>query len=254
MDSVQEAALPDGTALVIRRINCADAPALAEGFAGLSQESRRLRFLTPKPSLSPAELRYFTQVDGHHHEALAAIDPRTGDGVGIARFVRDPGDPKRAEVAVTIADDWQHRGVATVLLARLTDRAREEGIERYTALVSSENRPMRQLLERLGAPVGVTGAGGPAPEYEIQLAHAGLGEQLMAALRSAAAGQFSPPPVLLRRLRALVPFPFAGRGAQPAPVSEPPSDRGAQPAPVSEPPSDRGALGPGSGQPGRPGG
>ena len=49
-DSVQEAALPDGTALVIRRINSADAPALAEGFAELSEESRRLRFLTPKPS------------------------------------------------------------------------------------------------------------------------------------------------------------------------------------------------------------
>ena len=223
---MRQVALPDGTALVIRRINPADAPALAEGFAGLSEESRRLRFLAPKPSLSAGELRYFTQVDGHHHEALAAIDPSTGDGVGIARFVRDPGDPKRAEVAVTIADDWQHRGVATLLLARLTDRARDEGIERYTALVSSENRPMRQLLEGLGAPMGVTGAGGPAPEYEIQLAHAGLGEQLMAALRSAAAGSLSPPPALLRRLRALVPFRFAGQGAEQAPAGEPSPDRG----------------------------
>jgi RimJ/RimL family protein N-acetyltransferase len=222
--SVRRAFLPDGTALMIRRISSEDAPALANGFAGLSEESRRLRFLAPKPTLSASELRYFTEVDGHDHEALAALDPAAGEGVGIARFVRDRDDPTKAEVAVTIADDWQHRGVATLLLGHLTDRARAEGIERYTALVSSENRPMRQLLERLGAPIRISGAGGSAAEYEIELARVGLGEQLMEALRSAAAGSLSPPPPLLRLLRALVPFRFVSRRVEQAPASEAAAD------------------------------
>jgi RimJ/RimL family protein N-acetyltransferase len=219
--SVWRATLPDGTALLVRRVQTSDAPRLAEGFAGLSEESRRQRFLAPKPTLSASELRYFTEVDGHHHEALAAIDPATGIGVGIARFVREPGDPTRAEVAVTVADEWQHRGVATLLLGRLTDRAREEGIERYTALISADNRPMRQLLAHLGAPVRISGRGGSAAEYEVALVQHGLGEQLVAALRSSAIGYLSPPPALLRLLRSLVPVRFTGRRADPAVTPDP---------------------------------
>lgn len=210
VDPVRPAFLPDGRTLSIRRITAADAPALADGFASLSEESRRLRFLAAKPRLSAAELRYFTDVDGHDHEALAAIDPDTGEGVGIARFVRDREDPHRAEVAVTVADDWQHQGVATLLLDRLGERARAEGVRRYTALVSAENEGMHRLLEHLGVPVRTTAPAGPAAEYEIELAAGGLGEQLMGALRSAAAGRLAPPPAFTRLLRGLVPVRLPG--------------------------------------------
>jgi GNAT superfamily N-acetyltransferase len=159
-----------------------------------------------KPRLSAAELRYFTEVDGHHHEALGAVDPRTGDGVGVARFVRDREDPSRAEVAVTVADDWQHRGVATLLLDQLTERARTEGVTHYTALVSAENRAMHHLLEHLGTPVRVGDAGAGAGEYEIKIPPRGIGDQLVGALRGAAAGRLAPPPPVLRLLRGLVPF------------------------------------------------
>jgi GNAT superfamily N-acetyltransferase len=210
VDRGRPAHLPDGTALIIRRITPADAPALAEAFATLSAESRRLRFLTAKPRLTAAELRYFTDVDGHHHEALAAVDPETGEGVGIARFVRDREDPTRAEVAVTVADQWQHRGVATLLLDRLGERARAEGVRRYTALVSADNGAMHKLLGQLGVPVRVSAPGGPAAEYELALGPGGLGEQLVGALRNAAAGRLSPPPGFVQLLRGLVPFPLAG--------------------------------------------
>ena len=50
------------------------APLLADGFARLSDRSRRLRFLSPKPALSPVELGYFTDVDHHDHEALGALE------------------------------------------------------------------------------------------------------------------------------------------------------------------------------------
>ena len=85
--------LRDGSAVLIRPVRRADAPLLADGFARLSARSRRLRFLSPKEELSPAELGYFTDVDHHDHEALGALDHADGRGVGIARYIRDAADP-----------------------------------------------------------------------------------------------------------------------------------------------------------------
>ena len=95
------------------------------GFARLSAASRQMRFLGVKKELSAAELRYFTDVDHHDHEALGALDHADGRGVGVARYVRDTEDPQAAEIAVTIIDDWQGRGLGTELLAQLSDRARQ---------------------------------------------------------------------------------------------------------------------------------
>lgn len=200
------ARLHDGREVQIGRLTPRDAPLLAHAFERLSEESRRLRFLGPKPTLSASELRYLTQVDGHNHEALGAIDPATGKGVAIARFIRDRDDPERAEVAVTVADDWQGQGLGKIMLNRLTDRARKEGVSRFTALVSTENRNMQNLLRGIEAPARVHHVGGGIAEYEIELASRGLGSQLEAALRAAAAGHFQLPPRLWESLRALVPL------------------------------------------------
>src|SRR5664280_2495199 len=133
------AVLRDGSEVIIRQLTPADAPSLAAAFERLSDESRDLRFLGAKTSLSTHDLEYLTDVDGHAHEALGALDARTGRGVGVARFVRLAPDGLVAEVAVTVIDEWQGRGLGTLLLEELTDRARAQGIERYTALVSGEN-------------------------------------------------------------------------------------------------------------------
>jgi RimJ/RimL family protein N-acetyltransferase len=143
--------LRDGSKVVIRPVHHDDAPLLADGFARLSSESRQLRFLRPKDELSRAELRYFTVVDHHDHEALGALDHADGRGVGVARYVRDADDPHSAEIAVTVVDDWQGRGLGTELLAQLSGRARVEGIRRFTALVSADNAAMSALLRRLCA-------------------------------------------------------------------------------------------------------
>jgi acetyltransferase len=199
--------LPDGAVLVIGRVTPADAPVLAGGFARLSTESRRLRFLTAKPVLSPRELRYLTEVDGHDHEALGAIDPVTRRGVGVARFVRDDQDPTRAEAAITVVDEWQRRGVGKLLLERLANQARAEGITRFTALVSGDNRGMQALVKHLG-PVHIVQTSGGTYEYEVQLGARGLAGQLHDALRAAAAGHLPPPPRLWEALRNLVPLHF----------------------------------------------
>ena len=111
--------LRDGSEVIIDQVHRTDAPLLTEGFARLSEETRRLRFLTAKPRLTEAEVRYFTQVDHHDHEALGAMVPVGGRGVGLARYIRDRSDPETAEVAVTVADDWQGRGLGTELLRRI---------------------------------------------------------------------------------------------------------------------------------------
>jgi RimJ/RimL family protein N-acetyltransferase len=179
--------LPTAMRVAIRPIEPGDRDAFAAAFERLSEESRYRRFLSPHDPLSEAELHYLTEVDHHDHEALVAVDPDTGDGVGVARYVRDLQRSDSAEIAVAVADDWQGRGVGTELLHRLADRAREEGIARFTALVLADNRPMMQLLGDLGE-ARVVDEGQGAVELAVDLPERALGPTLPAWLRSAARG------------------------------------------------------------------
>jgi RimJ/RimL family protein N-acetyltransferase len=126
-----------------------------------------MRFLMTKKELSPAELRYFTDIDHHDHEALGALNHADGRGVGIARYVRLAEDPQAAEIAVTIVDGWQGRGLGTELLTRLAGRARQEGIHRFTALVADDNMAMAVLLRNMSA--NLVGRSAGTVEYEITL-------------------------------------------------------------------------------------
>jgi RimJ/RimL family protein N-acetyltransferase len=132
--------------VVIRPIESEDRDLLRAGFEQLSDHSRYMRFQAPLANLSEQQLSYLTEVDHRDHEALVALD-ETGI-VGVARFVRV--NHAVAECAVTVADHWQGRGVATELLDRLVQRARQEGIDRFTALVMAQNTEALRLLARLG--------------------------------------------------------------------------------------------------------
>jgi hypothetical protein len=92
------------------------------------------------------------------------------------------------------------------MLGRLADRAREEDVRRFTALVSTDNRSMRALLSHLDADATVNYVGTGVAEYQVELAPKGLGHQLEHALRAAAAGHFEIPPRLWEILRMLVPL------------------------------------------------
>jgi GNAT superfamily N-acetyltransferase len=139
--------LRDGSAVLIRPVRPEDAGLLEDGFA---------------------RLRYFTGVDHRDHEALGALDHVRGGGVGIARYVRDREDPYAAEIAVTVIDGWQGRGLGTELLAQLSERACQEGIRRFTAAVAADNAAMTGLLRNLGA--DVVGREFGTLEYEVALA------------------------------------------------------------------------------------
>jgi GNAT superfamily N-acetyltransferase len=113
---------------------------LLRRFERLSPESRYRRFLAPMPEMTEATVRYLTEIDHHKHEAMIALDEQTGEEMGVARYVRDPDHPDVAEVAVTVIDDWQGRGLGTLLLEVISARARAEGITRFTALMLATNR------------------------------------------------------------------------------------------------------------------
>ncbi|MGZ4187371.1 MAG: hypothetical protein ACXVFQ_00605 [Solirubrobacteraceae bacterium] len=63
----------------------------------------------PMPELTEPVVRYLTEIDHRKHEAMIALDEETGEGVGVARCVRDRDRPHAAGVAVTVIDDWQRR-------------------------------------------------------------------------------------------------------------------------------------------------
>lgn len=196
--------LRDGARVRLRPIAPEDKALLAASFERLSEQSRYRRFLTAKDKLSAAELVYLVdEVDHSDHEAIAAFDPATGALLGIARYVRSKEDPQAAEVAVTVADDWQRRGLGRALLDRLTYRARREGIRRFSALVLGENRPALGLFADLGEASRSSGAS--EVELLIELPpERGMGAQLAKALRAAGAGSLIPARTLAQRVAVSV--------------------------------------------------
>jgi GNAT superfamily N-acetyltransferase len=142
--------LRDGARVTLRPIAPEDKPLVAASFERLSDESRYRRSFTSKNELSPAELAYLVDVDHEHHEAIIAIDPSSGGALGVARYIRLKNDAEVAEVAITVADDWQQRGLGRALLDRLAYRARREGVRRFSALVQGDNSRALRLLEGVG--------------------------------------------------------------------------------------------------------
>jgi GNAT superfamily N-acetyltransferase len=175
--------LPDGSEVLVRPVRADDKPLIAAAWERLSDESRYRRFMTAKKRLSPRELAHLTEVDHVDHEAIAALDPRTHAGLGVARYIRNPDRPETAEAAVAVIDDWQGRGLGGLLLRRLSRRARVNGIETFTASLLTVNRSMLRLFERLGR-VELRGMDGATMEIDVELPV----DDMPTLLRSAATG------------------------------------------------------------------
>jgi acetyltransferase len=150
----------------VRPIDSRDRDAFSAWFGRLSDESRRRRFLGPKPKLSGRELTYLTEVDHVRHTALVAVD-QSGTLIGEARYATGDPDGRVADFAVTVADEWQGRGVGTRLAARLIEAARTNGMTHLTALTLWDNSAATALLHRLG--FLRTGYDGEAVEFELAL-------------------------------------------------------------------------------------
>jgi len=193
--------LRSGQRVLLRALRPDDGPRLAEAFEQLSETSRYRRFFAVKPHLSEESVAYFTDVDHHNHEALVVVEPDSGQLVGVVRFIRNPREPDQAEVAVTVIDSWQRRGLGTVLLREMAQRAAEEGIRYFTAEILADNRPVLTLAHRLGH--AETTHDGTTVSARIELSAAPQQAATFSCdgydlLRAAARGEFIGPAAMLR--------------------------------------------------------
>jgi len=155
-----EVELRDGTVVRMRAVVPADRELFVAAFERLSPESRYRRFFSPVEELSSDVLDYLTRIDYVNHFAWVALagEPGKDDLVGISRYVR-LDDPAAAEGAVTVVDEYQARGLGTLLLAALVLRAVEHGIARLEGDVLAENQAMQHVLRGAGAHLHTGDAG-----------------------------------------------------------------------------------------------
>lgn len=158
--------LPGGQRAIVRLIRPEDRDRLEAGFHQLSSETRFYRFFTAKDTLTEEELKYLTETDGINHVAFGAAlaignvddddEPREGEGLAVARFVRLENEPTIAEAAIVVADAWKGQGLGRLMFQRLIEAALERGIEKLRCEVLAKNDSMRHLLRKI------------APEAELE--------------------------------------------------------------------------------------
>ena len=178
----QVTVLADGTTVRLRPLGRGEHDLVADFFAGLSAQSRRRRFLQEMPRLPEPMLRYLVDVDSRRHVALVAqVDGQTA---GIARFVALPDQPGAAEVAVTVTDRYQGRGIGGLLVDALRPLADQAGVGSFVYLVDPINRPMLRLLRRRGVALRLHRG-----LIEGRQSLTGLGQVMVSANRLAAGGR-----------------------------------------------------------------
>lgn len=142
----------DGTRVLVRPVLPTDAGKLADAMPRFSRESHYRRFFSAPP-LSDRVIRYLIDVDYLDHFAWTVLAPdELGEpGIASARCIRERDDPDTAEIACSVIDEYQGRGLGTLLLGALAVAAPEIGIRRFRAHLLAENDPMRAILRRAGA-------------------------------------------------------------------------------------------------------
>jgi protein lysine acetyltransferase len=140
----------DGTELLLRPVLPGDTERTAPGPVTFSGETLYRRFQSTR-SPTKALMAYLFEVDYVDHFVWVLTDAADGPVVADARFVRDENDPTVAEVAFIVADEYQGRGIGSLLMGALAVAARGDGVQRFSARVLSENYPMRKILDRFGA-------------------------------------------------------------------------------------------------------
>ena len=132
-------------AVRLRELGPDDGDVLDAVFAGLSAQSRYLRFHSPVTRLATTARRSLTALDGRHHVAFGAF--ADGRPIGISRIVALGAG--RAELAVEVVDGWHGHGVGTRLVQAARDRAAELGYRELVAEVLAENSAMQAVLRRV---------------------------------------------------------------------------------------------------------
>ena len=172
--------LTDGRTVWVRPIQPDDKARVQDGLRRLSEQAIRRRFLSAKPRFTAAELRYLTEVDGHDHIALVAVDG-AGDLVGVARCVRFPDRPDTAEMAIVVGDELQGKGLGRELAHRLADAALAHGVRYFAATLLGENLAARRLIRTMSRRFAEDRMSGSVHEIVAELAASETGTHLAVA-------------------------------------------------------------------------
>lgn len=143
----REQRLADGRRVTIRPVMPEDEPGERAFFAGLSQQTKRLRFHAFAQPLNEALIHFHTHIDYDRH--MAFVCEHGARLVGEARYVANP-DGRSCEFGVVVADDWRGSGIARLLMDALIDTARERGFDSMEGLVARDNARMLQFVRKLG--------------------------------------------------------------------------------------------------------
>jgi RimJ/RimL family protein N-acetyltransferase len=157
------AVLLDGSTINVRAIGPDDHDRLLAHFRGLSIQSMLLRFHGGKRSLGEGELTRFIALDFVANVGLAATlgEEREQPIIGVAHYMSDgPAHPARAEVGFSILDEYQGKGIGSVLLHHLAVIGEAHGIKEFQADVMASNYEMIEVLEHSGFKLTRTAASG----------------------------------------------------------------------------------------------
>ena len=161
--------LDNGRQILVRPLLPSDREELAVRYTELSPAARRSRFGSAPDQLSPRQLDQLVDLDFDDRFALAAVavDEDGEPGVGVARYARHNDDPTVAEVAVVVLDEYQHRGIGSILLWDLVAVARSHGITTFTATVMWARKELLDAIRSAGATVEPAEPGIAAVRFEL---------------------------------------------------------------------------------------
>lgn len=139
--------LPDGTQILFRPIHPTDEPGMRELFYELSEQSRFYRFMGRLKRIPRHQIENFVYIDHRSEVTIVGVLPEAHgeDIIAIGSYYLD-SKTNKAEVAFTVADPWQRRGIGTFMLRHLTRIARRNGIGGFTAEVLAENKGMQAVF------------------------------------------------------------------------------------------------------------
>lgn len=160
----------DGSEIQFRPIHPTDVPRMRGHFYGLSQQAIYNRFMRAvKDGIVPRrQIENFVYIDHRNDVCIVGVLPESfGEQIiAIGSYYLEP-KTNRAEVAFTVDDRWQQRGIGTFLLKHLMRIARRNGIGGFTAEVLVENKPMQAVFNKAECRIGSSVAGG-AYHYDLE--------------------------------------------------------------------------------------
>jgi GNAT superfamily N-acetyltransferase len=147
--------IQDGTTIAIGLAGPEDEQRLIKGFNKLSLQTKLYRFHYGKNKLSTSEKDYLLNIDNYNHLAIGAVDVDKDQdvGIGMIRYIRDKYEPWKAEVALTVIDEYQNKGIGTYLYNEIIEYACKNDIRLLINYVMKENAIVLKVLKQFGGKI-----------------------------------------------------------------------------------------------------